>query len=245
MNNKQTTDVSREGAPDMSLSRLVYVSTSLFIVNYLLSIAFSIFIARQVSLNPNGWGTQVLVHSSALIAAGFFLEMLVIDLFYLGLRSRKSGTALASGIGLSLKDFRLAAAAGMLASLVAVPAALLFKPAFNPMNLFLQCPICVAGVSLCFFYLIGIPVVAEIFFRGIFLKGTFVSLNAGAAILVSALYFAAVWPLFNPLVGMILGVASGVTYVRTQNVLACSIVNALVSASCGAFLVLRAMGLLG
>jgi len=246
MRNGLGADSTIQESPNITcLSRLAYIGSVLFIANYLGSIIFSVVIVHQVRLNLNGWATRVLVHASVVIAAAFFLEMLGIDLFYLCLQSPGRKRTLTSGIGLPLKDFLLAATAGMLASLVAVPAALLFKPAFNPINLFLQCPSCVAGVSLCFFYLIGIPVVAEIFFRGIFLKGSLACLNAGAAILVSALYFAAIWPLFNPLVGMILGVASGITYFRTQNLLACSIVNTLVSASCGVFLVLRAMGLLG
>lgn len=237
--------VATQGRAGADFSTLVYVTSALVIVNYLCSFFFSILLVHQVRMNPNGWPMRVLVHSSVLAAGAFFFEMLAINLLYL----RMHTIAIQAGSigfrdGTWSRHFRSGVGTGLLASLVAVPALLLFGLPLNPANLFIQCPSCLASVSLYLLYLVGIPVVAEVFFRGIFLKILNEHATPWAAVLASTLFFAAIWPLFNPLVGVVVGLAAGMVYQRTRNLLACTMVNLTVSTACGLLLVLRGLGIL-
>lgn len=226
----------------LSFSLILYVSCGLVIVNYLCSLFLAVFLFHQLRAHPNGWPMRVLVFSAVLIAAAFFVEMFAIDCLYFRTRAplkRTSTTEFRDGT--LITHFLYGVGVGLLASLVAVPTLLLFRLQLNPANIILQCPSCLASMSLFFLYLIGLPITTELFFRGCLLKLLEEHATIGAAILVSALFFAAIWPLFNPLAGFAVGIASGIIYHRTGSILACTVSNAVVSMCCGAFLLLHGL----
>ena len=82
--------------------------------------------------------------------------------------------------------------------------------------------------------IVGLAVTGEIVSRGIVLRTLVNYASTPAAILGSGALFAAIYPVFSFPVALILGIASGILYFRTRNLLAPIIANAVFTASGGA-----------
>jgi len=84
-----------------------------------------------------------------------------------------------------------------------------------------------------------LPVSAELVFRGV-VQSTLASyVTPLAALLVSAVLFADIWPVFSFPAGIVLGIATGSLYRWKGNLLACVMANAVMTICGGAYLAWR------
>jgi membrane protease YdiL (CAAX protease family) len=84
----------------------------------------------------------------------------------------------------------------------------------------------VSGLGLAVLLVFLLPITAEIFFRGIFLRQVLENISPVSAVIVSTLLFLLSWPTFNLIAGAALGLAAGILFYRTRSVLACIFANA-------------------
>jgi membrane protease YdiL (CAAX protease family) len=84
-----------------------------------------------------------------------------------------------------------------------------------------------------------LPITSEIVYRGIIFKAFLESSSVVPAALLSACAFALAWPIFNPIIGLLLSLATALLYHRFRNVSSTIIANAVLSIACTATLVYR------
>ncbi len=84
-----------------------------------------------------------------------------------------------------------------------------------------------------------LPTSSEIVFRGIIFKAFLESSSMVPAALLSAFAFALVWPIYNSIIGFLLGLATALLYHRFRNVLPAIVANAVLTIACAATLVYR------
>ena len=80
---------------------------------------------------------------------------------------------------------------------------------------------------------------SEIVYRGIIFKALLESSSVVPAVLLSAFAFALVWPIYNPIIGLLLGLATAVLYNRFRNVLPAIVADAVLTILCAITLVCR------
>lgn len=86
-------------------------------------------------------------------------------------------------------------------------------------------------------FAILLPTISEVVFRGIIFKAFLESSSVVPAVLLSAFVFALVWPVYNPIVGLMLGIATTLLYHRFRNVFPAIVANAVLTIACAATLV--------
>lgn len=138
-------------------------------------------------------------------------------------------------------DAFLGVAGGLCAFLLSVPVLLRGDPGAVLLSGFLEPPWSPFRLLIPVVVVLVLPVPTETFFRGIVL-GAFVDhVGKGAALVGSSLLFAAMWPLSHPFLGAILGLASGVLYLRLHRLLPCFFANATAVLCSGWLLWLRGL----
>lgn len=88
-------------------------------------------------------------------------------------------------------------------------------------------------------FAILLPTSSEIVYRGIIFKAFLERASVVSAVLLSAFTFALVWPIFNPIIGLLLGFVTALLYHRFRNVLPAIVANAVLTIACAATLVYR------
>jgi membrane protease YdiL (CAAX protease family) len=94
-------------------------------------------------------------------------------------------------------------------------------------------------ILLAVVFVILLPVSTEIVFRGIIFKSFLESSSLLPALLLNALVFALVWPIFNPIIGFILGLTTALLYHRFRSVMSAVVANAVLTTACAATQVWR------
>jgi membrane protease YdiL (CAAX protease family) len=88
-------------------------------------------------------------------------------------------------------------------------------------------------------FVILLPVGSEIVFRGIIFKSFLESSSLLPAILISALSFALVWPIYNAATGFLLGLATALLYHRFRSVIPAVVANTVFTVAYAATLIWR------
>jgi membrane protease YdiL (CAAX protease family) len=78
-------------------------------------------------------------------------------------------------------------------------------------------------------FAILLPISSEIVFRGIIFKTLSESSSVVPAVLLSAFVFALVWPIYDSIVGFLLGIATALLYHRFRNVFPAIVANAVLT----------------
>jgi membrane protease YdiL (CAAX protease family) len=86
-------------------------------------------------------------------------------------------------------------------------------------------------------FAIFLPTISEVVFRGIIFKAFLESSSVVPAVLLSAFVFALVWPIYNPIIGLMLGIATALLYHRFRNVFPAIVANVVLTIACAATLV--------
>jgi membrane protease YdiL (CAAX protease family) len=102
-----------------------------------------------------------------------------------------------------------------------------------------NCPICLGVILQLALLLIILPILSELVFRGVVFKTLQTESSFWPAVIGSSLLFACVWPVFNPGVAIVLGVASALVFHKTRDVVPCMITNTTLTIFGEAFLLLR------
>jgi membrane protease YdiL (CAAX protease family) len=213
----------------------VYAVLFLAVITYGFDRAFAFYMDRLVHAKEISRWT-VLVRDFDRTIAGVFLFALiiVISCYRLGpLRMRLRD------MGLAVSFFRLKEVLwGLLAGCLLYAASL-------PILLRLDLQNGLAGLIVSDFYHPGmfvlallfallLPVFSETVYRGIIFKAFLKSSSVGPAIVASAFSFAFTWPVFDPLIGLLLGVGSAFLYRRFGNVVPAIVANAMLTVACAA-----------
>jgi membrane protease YdiL (CAAX protease family) len=85
------------------------------------------------------------------------------------------------------------------------------------------------------------PLTTECLYRGVVFQGLSKGATLPAAVVTSSFVFAATWPVYNPIVGILLGIASAVLFNRSKSILPGLLTNLLVTILCLLALVLAAL----
>jgi membrane protease YdiL (CAAX protease family) len=86
-------------------------------------------------------------------------------------------------------------------------------------------------------FAILLPVSSEIVFRGIIFKAFLESSSVVPAVLLTAFAFALVWPIYNSIIGLLLGIATALLSQRFRNVIPAIVANAVLTIACAATLI--------
>jgi membrane protease YdiL (CAAX protease family) len=139
-----------------------------------------------------------------------------------------------------LRSIILGVVVGLAAVLLSLPVLTAFGPssiAVSLANHLLSASSAVIFVVLIFL----LPIATEILFRGILLAQFLDVMPLIPAFLASTLLFVCVWTAFNPIVALILGLAVGILFYRTRNLLACIISDLVFSLATLVLLILRTL----
>jgi membrane protease YdiL (CAAX protease family) len=82
-----------------------------------------------------------------------------------------------------------------------------------------------------------LPISSEIVFRGVIFKAFLESSSVLPAVLLSAFAFALVWPIYNSLIGLLLGIVTALLYHRFRNVFPAIVADAVLTIACAATLI--------
>jgi len=88
-------------------------------------------------------------------------------------------------------------------------------------------------------FAILLPTCSEIVYRGIIFEAFLESASVVPAVLLSAFAFALVWPIFNPIIGLLLGFATALLYNRFRNVFPAIVANVVLTIAGAATLIYR------
>ncbi|HKI10614.1 MAG TPA: CPBP family glutamic-type intramembrane protease [Candidatus Acidoferrum sp.] len=94
-------------------------------------------------------------------------------------------------------------------------------------------------ILLVILFAILLPLASEIVFRGIVFKSLLESSRLVPAVLVSALAFALVWPVYNLITGFLLGLTTAVLYHRFRSAIPAVVANAVFTVAYATTLLLR------
>jgi len=94
-------------------------------------------------------------------------------------------------------------------------------------------------VPLVLLYAVLLPVTSELVHRGIIFNAFLQSSGLVSATLLSAVVFALVWPVFNWIIGLLLGIVTALLYRRFRNVAPAIVANIVFSLACAATLTYR------
>ena len=90
-----------------------------------------------------------------------------------------------------------------------------------------------SGLVLIVLVAVLIPVMSEVFFRGIFFRKLLESMPLTPALILSTALFTWAWPMFNSIAAIALGLLTGLLYYRTRSLLACIVANATATIALG------------
>jgi membrane protease YdiL (CAAX protease family) len=82
-----------------------------------------------------------------------------------------------------------------------------------------------SGVMLFIVLIFLLPILSEGFFRGVLLRLLMETASWPAAVLVTTLIFALLWPTFGFIPGLTLGIVTGILFHRTKSVMPCIVAN--------------------
>jgi membrane protease YdiL (CAAX protease family) len=218
------------------LTRLIFSVVGIFAGCRLFSWAAGWYLAQSLGSSPNTFAGKIVSLAYPANSVFIFAEMLVVIWIYrpvkdiLDLPQEKS-------VNLWTRDVPIGIGAGIFAFLVAIP----FLGDLNTRTFFFIIfpdihVLTLHSVLYAFLLGVALPFAGEMVFRGIVLRTLQTHAGATAAILASTLLFVSLWPLFNVVVSLILGITASLLYVWRKSLLS-PILADIVVTICGAFYV--------
>jgi membrane protease YdiL (CAAX protease family) len=170
----------------------------------------------------------------------YLIQLAVLMLFF-----RPFRTVIASGfsenpVNRPIKSIAFGFLAGFLTFLAG--ASFVGGPRSSPFGTFLANHFFSAS-SLMLVLLVAVllPVMSEVFFRGIFVDHLLESMPVVPTLILSTALFTWAWPMFNSIAAIALGLLSGIIYYRTRSILACIVANATATIALGIYVTCRAL----
>jgi membrane protease YdiL (CAAX protease family) len=212
----------------------IYTILFLVVTTYGLDRAFAVYLDRIVH---SRW-TFLVQYVDSGMAVIFLAELIIVVCCYrlgpLRMTLRDMGLTFAVP---RLKELLWGFLAGFLAYAASLPILLRLDPHSGLTGLIIGNFYHPAIILVVVLFAILLPTSSEIVFRGIIFKAFLESSSVVPAVLLSAFAFALVWPIYNSIIGLLLGIATALLYHRFRNVFPAIVANAVLTIACAATLI--------
>ena len=222
------------------LSGSIYTILFLVVTTHGLDRAFAVYLDRLVHVDQISRWTSLAQYVDSGMAVVFLAELIIVVCCYrLGpLRMTLWDMGLTFSVP-RLKELLWGFLAGFLAYAASLPILLRLDRYSGLTGLIIGNFYHPAIILVLVLFAILLPTVSEVVFRGIIFKAFLESSSVVPAVLLSAFAFALVWPIYNSIIGFLLGLATALLYHRFRNVLPAIVANAVLTIACAATLVYR------
>jgi membrane protease YdiL (CAAX protease family) len=221
------------------LGASIYTILFLVIVTYGLDRGLTVYLDRLVRAKQISRWTFIVQHVESWMAVVFLAELIIVMGCYrlgpLRMTLRDMGLTVSAP---RLKELLWGFLAGLLAYAASLPILLrldhsgvtdlIISDFYHPRIMFVLVLLAIL-----------LPISSEIVYRGIIFKALLESSSVVPAVLLTAFAFALVWPIYNPIIGLLLGLATAVLYNRFHNVLPAIVADAVLTIACAITLVCR------
>lgn len=238
MNPPETAQEKTSPQHRAELSGSIYAITFLAVTTYGFDRTFAVYLGRLVYAHQTSrWNFLVQYFDSAM-AIVFLAGLIVVIFCYrigpLRMTLRDMGLALSAP---RLKELLWGFLAGLLAYAASLPILLRLDRHSGLTGLLIGNFYHPAIILFVVLFAILLPTGSEVVFRGIIFKAFLESSSVVPAVLVSAFAFALVWPIYNLITGLLLGIATALLYHRFRNVFPAIVANAVLTIACAATLI--------
>lgn len=219
-----------------SLTKLSISLVAVFLAYWVFSRLGEAYLAR---VGPRSSDLTQLVSQVVFPRTALFvlLEMLIVIWVYRPIGSLfRYGSRAPAGKHPLLYDVFVGIGAGLLVSAATFPLLWGLKTRFFINSIFpVIHPIALPSVLFLLLYGLALPVATEMVFRGIVLRTLQAYASPAAAILVSTVLFATLWPVFNFLIALVLGTVTGLLYRWRRSLVAAIVANSVMTISAGTY----------
>ncbi len=238
MNPSETEQEKTYAKNRAELSGSIYTILFLLVTSYGLDRAFAVYLNRLVHVHQISRWTFLVQYVDSGMAVIFLAELIVVVCCYrLGpLRMTLRDMGLTFSVP-RLKELLWGFLAGFFAYAASLPILLRLERHSGLTGLIIGNFYHPAIILVVVLFAILLPVSTEIVFRGIIFKALLESSSVVPAVLLSALAFALVWPIYNSIIGLLLGIATALLYERFRNVFTAIVANAVLTIACAATLI--------
>jgi membrane protease YdiL (CAAX protease family) len=240
MNPPETEQVRICARRRAELSGSIYTILFLVVVTYGLDRALAVYLDRLAHTKQISRWTFIVQHIESWMAAVFLAELVVVVCCYrlgpLRMTLRDMGLTFSA---LRLKELLWGLLVGLLTYTASLPILLRLDRHSGLTDLVISDFYHPKIILFLVLYVVLLPTCSEIVYRGIIFKTFLESSSVVPAVLLSACTFALVWPIYNSLVGLLLGSATALLYYRFRNVIPAIVANAVLTIACAATLVYR------
>jgi membrane protease YdiL (CAAX protease family) len=222
------------------LSGSIYTILFLVVATYGLDRALAVYLDRLVHARQISRWTFLVQHVESWMAVVFLAELIVVMCCYrlgpLRMTLREMGLTFSAP---RLKELLWGFLAGLLAYTASLRILLRLDRHSGLADLIINDFYQPEIVLVLVLFAILLPISSEIVYRGIIFKAFLESSSVVPAVLLSASVFALVWPIYNSIIGFVLGFATALLYHRFRNVLPAIVANTVLTIACAATLVYR------
>lgn len=221
------------------LSGSIYTVLFLLVSTLALDQAYAVYLDRLLRMGQASQSTLLLRYFHTTAAVVFLAELAIVMCLYRFGPLRMSGPDM--GLRFSTKKWTGPAwgfSTGLVVWAVSLPL-LKFDRHSDLTDLIMADFFHPRIILVAILFVILLPVSTEIVFRGIVLKSFLQSSNLVPAVLLNAIIFAVVWPMFNVITGFLLGLATAFLYHRFRSVISAVVANAVLTTAYAATLVWR------
>jgi membrane protease YdiL (CAAX protease family) len=220
------------------LSGSIYTILFLVVTTYGLDRAFAVYLDGLVHVRQISRWTFLVQYVDSGMAVIFLAELIiVVCCFRLGpLRMTLRDMGLTFSVP-RLKELLWGFLAGFLAYAASLPILLRLERHSGLTGLIIGNFYHPAIILVVVLFAILLPVSSEIVFRGIIFKAFLESSSVVPAVLLTAFAFALVWPIYNSIIGLLLGIATALLSQRFRNVIPAIVANAVLTIACAATLI--------
>ena len=236
--NPPETEQEKTYSRHRELSGSVYTILFLVVITYGLDRAFAVYLDRLVHVGQISRWNFLVQYVDSGMAAIFLAELIIVVCCYrlgpLRMTLRDMGLTFAVP---RLKELLWGFLAGFLAYAASLPILLRLDRHSGVSGLIIGNFYHPAIIPVVVLFAILLPTSSEIVFRGIIFKAFLESFSVVPAVLLSAFAFALVWPIYNSIIGLLLGIATALLYNRFHNVFPAIVADAVLTIACAATLI--------
>jgi len=222
------------------LNGSIYTILFLVVATYGFDRALAAYLDRLVHARQISRWNFLVQHVESWMAVVFLAELIVVMCCYrlgpLQMTLREMGLTFSAP---RLKELLWGFLAGLLAYTASLPILLRLDRHSGLADLIISNFYQPEVVLVLVLFAILLPISSEIVYRGIILKAFLESSSVVPAVLLSASVFALVWPVYNSIIGLVLGFTTALLYHRFRNVLPAIVADTVLTIACAATLVYR------
>jgi membrane protease YdiL (CAAX protease family) len=240
MNPPETEQEKTDAKHRAELGGSIYTILFLLVTTYGLDRAFGVYLDRLVHVRQISRWTFLVQYVDSGMAVIFLAELIIVVCCYrLGpLRMTFRDMGLMFSVP-RLRELLWGFLAGSLAYAASLPIILRLERHSGLTGLIIDNFYHPAIILVVVLFAILLPVSTEIVFRGIIFKAFLESSSVVPAVLLSAFAFAIIWPIYNSIIGLLLGIVTALLYQRFRNVFPAIVANAALTIACAATLIYR------